>query len=96
MGSAADNRGMGFYYGPNEPQDEPPPGSWKETAIIIWVVFKALALPLGLLFGAVIGFVVLLWAFLTAVWLGLALLGALVAAVVVRGIWEARHPPDLP
>ncbi len=87
---------MGFYYGPSSPQDDPPPGSWKETFIIIWVVFKTLALPLGLLFGAILGFVVVLWAFLTSALLGLALLGLIVAAVVARGIWEARHPPDLP
>ncbi len=87
---------MGFYYGPSTPPEDPPPGSWKETLIIIWVVFKALALPLGLLFGAILGFVLILWAFLVSAWLGLALLGVVVAAVVARGAWEARHPPDLP
>lgn len=87
---------MGFYYGSSTPPDEPPPGSWRETLLIIWVVFKALALPLGLLFGAIFGFVLLLWAFLTSVLLGLALLGLVVAAVAAWAVWEAKHPPDLP
>jgi hypothetical protein len=87
---------MGFYYGPEPPKEEPPQGSWKETLLIIWVVFKGLALPLGLLFGGIIGLMVVLWAFLTSVWLGLALLALAIGAVVAREIWEARHPPDLP
>ena len=49
---------MGFYYGSNEPpKEDPPPGSWRETIAIIWAVFKTLALPLGILFGAIFAMV---------------------------------------
>ena len=87
---------MGFYYGSNEPpKDDPPPGSWRETFSIIIAVFKTLALPLGILFGAVFGLLLVVWAFMTAVWLGLALVALGIGALVVRGVWEAKHPPDL-
>ena len=87
---------MGFYYGSSEPPDDgPPPGSWRETFIIIWVVFKTLALPLGLLFGSIFALVIILWAFLTNAWIGLALVLIIVGALVARGIWEAKHPPEL-
>ncbi|MDZ7728427.1 MAG: hypothetical protein U5Q44_09720 [Dehalococcoidia bacterium] len=42
---------MGFYYGSSDPGGEEP-GGWKETFAIILVVFKVLALPLGILLGA--------------------------------------------
>ncbi len=87
---------MGFYYGQDKPPDnEPSPGSWRETILIIWVVFKTLALPLGLLFGIVFGLILLIWAFIVNAWIGLALLVILIGALVARGVWEAKHPPDI-
>jgi hypothetical protein len=87
---------MGFYYGSNEPpKKEPSEGSWRETLSIIFVVFKTLALPLGILFGAVMGLVGLIYAFTVSGWLGLAILLIIVGAVVARGVWEAKHPPEL-
>lgn len=89
---------MGFYYGPSgkPPKEDPPPGSWRETVAIIVVVFKTLALPLGLLFGAVFGLVLVIYAFTISPWLGLGLILLGVGALVARGIWEAKHPPELP
>jgi hypothetical protein len=88
---------MAFYYGSNEPQKEdPPPGSWRETLAIIVAVFKALALPLGILFGAIFGLMFLFYAFTVSVWLGLALLALGVGALAGYGLWEAKHPPELP
>ena len=87
---------MGFYYGSNEPpKEDPPPGSWRETLSIILAMFKTLALPLGILFGAVIGLMLVLFAFTVNVWLGLGIIALGVGALVARGIWEAKHPPDL-
>ncbi|MCL4240327.1 MAG: hypothetical protein KJ048_03145 [Dehalococcoidia bacterium] len=87
---------MGFYYGQNKPpEDEPNPGSWRETLAIIWVVFKVLAVPLGLLFGFVFALILVFWLFMISGWLGLAAIAAVVAALVARGVWEAKHPPDL-
>lgn len=88
---------MGFYYGSSQPpDDDPPPGSWRETFIIIWAVFKTLALPLGLLFGVVFGVILVIWAFIVNPWIGLALVLLIVGALVARGIWEAKHPPEFP
>lgn len=87
---------MGFYYGSNEPpQDDPPPGSWRETFAIIFAVFKTLALPLGFLFGAIFALLLLIFAFTISGWLGLSIVGLGVAALVGYGIWEAKHPPEL-
>lgn len=87
---------MGFYYGSGEPPKKgSPEGSWRETITIILVVFKTLALPLGLLFGAIFGLILLIYAFTVSGWLGLALLALIVGAVVARGIWEAKHPPEI-
>jgi hypothetical protein len=88
---------MGFYYGSNEPpKEDPPPGSWRETFAIIIAVFKALALPLGLLFGAIFGLVLLVYAFTISGWLGLAIIALGVLALAGYGVWEAKHPPELP
>lgn len=87
---------MGFYYGSGEPpKDDPPPGSWRETLAIVVAVFKTLALPLGILFGAIFGLMLLLFAFIVSVWLGLLLIALGVAALIARAVWEARHPPNL-
>ncbi|MFN8619043.1 MAG: hypothetical protein U0837_18330 [Dehalococcoidia bacterium] len=87
---------MGFYYGSGEPpKKDTSDSSWRETLTIIWVVFKTLALPLGLLFGAVFGIIFIIYAFTISGWLGLALLVLIVGAVVARGVWEAKHPPEL-
>ena len=86
---------MSFYYGSKEPPPEPPHGSWGETLAIIWAVFRTLALPLGLLFGAIFGLVLLFFAFTLSVWLGLGVIAIGVAALVIRGVWEAKHPPEL-
>ncbi len=88
---------MAFYYGQNEPpKEDPPPGSWRETFAIIIAVFKALALPLGILFGAIFGLMFLIFAFVTSVWFGLAIIVLGVLALAAYGVWEAKHPPQLP
>jgi hypothetical protein len=87
---------MGFYYGSNEPpKEDPPPGSWRETIAIIWAVFKTLALPLGILFGAIFAMVLLVFLFTVSAWLGLGVIAVGVGALLGRGIWEAKHPPEL-
>ncbi len=86
---------MGFYYGSSKPPQEEPPGGLKEMLLIIWVVFRTLALPLGFLFGGM-GYLVLLFVlFAINPFLGLGGILFLVGALVARGIWEAKHPPDL-
>ncbi len=87
---------MGFYYGSGEPpKKEPEEGSWRETFAIIAVVFKTLALPLGILFGAIFGIIFIFYAFTISGWLGLALIVIIVGAIVARGVWEAKHPPEI-
>ena len=86
---------MGFYYGSGEPPKNESESSWRETITIVLVVFKTMALPLGILFGGVFGLILVIYAFTVSGWLGLALIGLIVGALVARGIWEARHPPVL-
>lgn len=88
---------MGFYYGSgdsNSPKDEPP-GGFRETITLIWVVFRVLALPVGALLGVVFGFFLLFWLFSVTPYLGLAAVALLVGALLARGIWEAKHPPEI-
>lgn len=58
-------------------------------------MFKALAVPLGILFGAVIGLVLVILAFTVSGWLGLGLIAAVVLALAGYGVWEAKHPPEV-
>ena len=87
---------MGFYYGSSTPPpDKNKEGSFKETFQIIWAVFSVMVIPMALIFG-VLGYLVLLF-FLFA-WTPLAGLAAillLVGALAGRGVWEAKHPPEL-
>jgi len=87
---------MGFYYSSgNEPPKDDKPG-FKETLAIIWVVFRVLALPLGIIIGVLLGLVLLFWLFTVEKFLGFGLIALIILALVLRGVWEARHPPDLP
>jgi hypothetical protein len=87
---------MGFYYsGGNEPPKDDKPG-FKETMAIIWVVFRVLAVPLGLIIGILLGLVALFWLFTVEKFLGFGIVALIILALIVRGVWEARHPPDLP
>ena len=88
---------MSFYYGSSQPpDDDPKPGSWGETFAIIVAVFKTLALPLGLLFGAIFALMALVWAFVFSPILGISIIGLGVAAIAGYAVWEAKHPPQLP
>lgn len=87
---------MSFYYGSNQPpENDPSKSSWGDIFAIIVAVFKTLALPLGILFGAVFGLVALIYVFTINGWLGLAVIVLIVGAVIARGVWEAKHPPVL-
>ena len=86
---------MGFYYGPSTPPDDEKPGGFREVLSITWAVFQALALPLGMLFGAIAALLLLFWFFTITPLLGLAGIAAIVLAFVARGVWEAKHPPEI-
>lgn len=88
---------MGFYYGqggePPKPEDDRP--GWGETFVIIWVVFRALALPLALLFGAVFGVIAFIWLLTISGWLALGMIALGLGALGARAWWEWRHPPTI-
>jgi len=86
---------MGFYYGPGQPPDKEPQGGLREALLITWVVFKTLALPLGILFGGLAYLVLLFVLFTVHPLLGLGGILVVVAAIGVRGLWELKHPPRL-
>lgn len=86
---------MGFYHGSSTPPGGDEPGGWKETFQIILIVFRVLALPLAMLFGAILGLVMLFWLFTVHVLAGFGVIIAIVGALIARGIWEAKHPPEI-
>ncbi len=86
---------MGFYYGPGGQPPDDKPGGLRETLTIIWVAFSVLALPLGIILGVLAGLILIFWLFTVHVLAGFGAIGVIVLAIVARGIWEARHPPEL-
>lgn len=86
---------MGFYYGPSDPGGGDEPGGWKETFAIILVVFRVLALPLGILLGALLALFATIWLFTIHMLLGAGVIALGLGALVARGIWEAKHPPEI-
>ena len=88
--------GMGFYHGSSEPPpDDEKPGGFMEAMFITWAVFRALALPLGVIFGGMFGLLLLFWLFTISGWAGLAGLLTIVVAVAAFGFWEYKHPPNI-
>jgi hypothetical protein len=87
---------MGFYYGSGAPPpDDDKPGGLKEALVLTWIVFRVLALPLGIILGGVLYLFLLFFLFSIHPLLGLAGILVVVGAVVARGIWESKHPPEL-
>jgi hypothetical protein len=85
---------MSFYYDPgNQPDDDEDQGSLREALAITFVVFKVLAIPVAIMFGAVASLILLFVLFSTHVLLGVGALGLIAVAIGVRAIWEWKHPP---
>ena len=89
------SRVVGFYYGSSKPPKEEKSGSWKEIFQIIWAVFSVLALPLAVLVGGVLYLFLIFWLFTISPYAGLGGIAVVIVAVLARGVWEAKHPPEL-
>lgn len=88
---------MGFYYGPSSnPEPEKEPGGCMEALIITRAAFAALALPVGILFGAILGMVLLIYAFSFSRLLGLFIIALLIGGAVLYARWERRKYPGSP
>lgn len=87
---------MGFYYGPSTPEPEKEPGGCMEALILTRAAFAALALPVGILLGAILGLVLLVYLFSLHWLLGLAFLGLVVAGIAWYARWERRKFPGEP
>ena len=97
---------MGFYYGPSTPppgskedkgkDKDKEPGGCLEALILTRAAFAALALPLGLLFGTILGLVLLIYAFSVSKLLGLLLIALLVGGIFAYARWERRKYPGEP
>ena len=85
---------MGFYYGPSkQPDEEKEPGGCMEALILTRAAFGALAIPIAVLIGAILGIVLLFVAF-SIHWLaGLLYIGLIVAGVAVYARWERKKFP---
>ena len=85
---------MSFYYGSGQPPDDDPKGGFRETVTIILAVFRVMAVPLAVMFGGVFALVALFYIFAFSKLAGFGILAIIALALVARGIWEAKHPPD--
>lgn len=80
---------MGFYYGPSKPpEDEKEPGGCMEALVLTRAAFGALAVPLAILFGSVIGLVGVFYLFSIHPLLGLLGLVGLAIGVALYARWE--------
>jgi hypothetical protein len=86
---------VGFYYGSNQPPDDDKPAGFRDVIAISWAVFRVLAIPLGLMVAVIVYLGILFWLFTLHWVLGVAWLLVLGAVIAGRGVWEARHPPEL-
>lgn len=79
---------MGFYYGPSQPPEEKEPGGCMEALILTRAAFGALAIPLAILFGAVLGLVGVFYLFAVHPLLGLIGIVVLALGVAFYARWE--------
>jgi hypothetical protein len=87
---------MGFYYGSSQPPPEDDKqGSLKDALLITLVVFRTLALPVGILIGALLYLVLLFVLFSLHPLAGLGGILLIVAPIAGRALWEWKHPPTL-
>lgn len=85
---------MGFYYSSGEP-DGDEEGSFREVLAIMLAIARILAVPFAVLIGLTIAIAAIVWLFVIHAALGLGAIGLIAVALVARGVWEAKHPPQL-
>lgn len=86
---------MAFYQNRGTPPDDDQPPSMKETAQVVWLVFRVLALPIALILGGVGYLVLVFFLFTVNAILGFVGILGVVGALAGLGIWEKTHPPDI-
>ena len=62
-----------------------------ESLVLTKVAFQVLLPAIGFIMGAILGIVFVIWAFITAWWLGLIALALAGAAVWLLSIWDKRR-----
>jgi hypothetical protein len=67
-----------------------------EALVLTRAAFAALALPVGILLGAILGLVLLVYLFSVHWLLGVGFLGLIIAAIVGYARWERRKFPGEP
>lgn len=88
---------MSFYYGSSStPEPEKEPGGCLEALLITRAAFGALALPMAILLGAVIGLVLLFYLFTIHWLLGLLGLAVIAGLVALYARWERKKYPGVP
>lgn len=88
---------MGFYYGPSSsPEPEKEPGGCMEALILTRVALSVLAVPILVLFGAVVGIAAMFYLFSVHWSLGLLFILALFGAIALYARWERSRYPSGP
>jgi hypothetical protein len=87
---------MGFYYGPSSPPPEKEPGGCMEVLVLTRAAFGALALPVLILFGSILGIALAIYLFSVHVLLGAGFLILFVLGVALYARWERGRFPGGP
>jgi len=86
---------MGMYYGRSEPPPEEEKSGCRDVWLLTRAAFAILLIPLGILFGAIIAFSLVVFLFSRATILGLLGIALIAALIYVYARWERHHfrPP---
>ncbi len=91
------NSGVGFYFDPGEPPEDPDQqGTFREAMVITGIVLSLLAKPVAILLLGVGYLVFIFMMFAIHPLVGLSTIVVPLLLVAGYGVWEWRHPPGPP
>lgn len=83
---------MGFYQGPSRPPpEEEEPRGCRDVLVLTRAAFGVLLIPLGVLVGAILAIVLLIYLFSRFWLLGVAGLALIGLGIYLYARWERRH-----
>jgi 1,4-dihydroxy-2-naphthoate octaprenyltransferase len=82
---------MGYYQRPSDPPPGEEPSGCRDVFLLTRAAFGVLLLPVGILLGAILALVLILFLFSKAWWLGLLGLIAIAVGIYLYARWEQHH-----